>query len=801
MRRLRQAIAVLLIIFFAGSVFAQQIAPAVPGYQSPSGQQSFQGLTPQQIQQPQPVQQTQPQQSAVARQPSQEKPSVFEMYVSDRPVEITEKQFEIIKKFEGITFSYTSRITNIGNIAVPVKIVKSLEKLEGISIPALADIDAGYLIGTPDAIFSAFRIFGITTGFDVSTSVRQFGYELFRQPPSTFAPVDRVPVGPDYVIGPGDEIRVTIWGNIEGQFNLVVDRDGHISLPKVGILGVTGLTFKELKELLHKEFSKYYTGFEMNVSMGALRTIRVYIVGNAEKPGSYTISSLSTLVNALLEAGGPSKKGTMRNIQLKRNGRTVVNFDMYDLLLKGDKTKDIRLMPEDVIFIPPVGPLVAIAGNVKNPAIYELRGESKFNDLVEMAGGFTATAFKGRIQVQRIENHSFKTVFEGDFIDIEKNLEKNFTLKDGDLVKIFSILETKNTVTVTGAVANAGEYGIAPGVTRIKDVIALSGGLVSYASNQAELTRLKVTQSGPQTERFNIDISKAMAGDAEHNIPFEINDYLFVRAVPEWQTNYKVNVQGEVKFPGTYTVKKGERLSSLIERAGGYTERAHLRGAVFMRERVRELQQKNLEEMITRLERELFSVGVAQASVIASQEEAQAKKLETEQKQRFIESLRKLRATGRLSMRLAHLRLLKGSEYDIELEDGDNLYIPVANNVVNVTGSVMSHGSFIYSDNLDYKDYIEMSGGYSRYADQDNIYVLKVDGSAMKPRGGFISWSPFRSRWEMTAFGEAIKGIEPGDTIVVPEKIERIAWLREIKDITQILANVALTVGVFKALY
>jgi protein involved in polysaccharide export with SLBB domain len=750
MRRFKQAIAILLIIFFAGSVFAQQIAPQVPGYQSPSGQ-----LTPG-IQQPtgQPSPQGQPvlQQGA---QPSQ------------------------TMQFQQPAQPGTPAVQDIKPQPAQPAIQPSVSE-------KLSDFEQFISGKTP---------------LTVSTDIKQFGYNLFSQPPSSFAPVDKVPVGPDYVLGPGDEIKVTIWGNIEGQWNIVVDRDGHISLPKVGILGVTGLTFKELKELLHKEFSKYYTGFEMNVSMGALRTIRVYVVGNAEKPGSYTISSLSTLINALFEAGGPSKKGTMRNIQLKRNGRTVVNFDMYDLLLKGDKTKDVRLMPEDVIFIPSVGNLVAIAGNVRNPAIYELRGETKLSDLIHMAGGLTATAFKGRVQVQRIENHKFRTIFEGDLIDIEKNMEKDFVLKDGDLIKLFPVVEVKRTIIISGAVANPGDYGITPGLTTVKDVISLSGGVLYYASNQAELTRVKVTQEGPQTERFVIDIAKAASGDPQHNMALEISDYIFVRAVPEWQLYRIVNIQGEVRFPGTYTVKKGERLSSLIERAGGYTERAHLRAAVFMRERVRELQQKNLEEMITRLEREMFSVSSAQAAIIASQEEAQAVKLETEQKRRFIESLKNLRATGRLSMRLAHLRLLKGSEYDIELEEGDNLYIPVVNNVVNVTGSVMSHGSFIYSDNLDYKDYIEMSGGYSRYADQDNIYVLKVDGSAMKPRGGFISWSPFRSRWEMTTFGEAIKGIEPGDTIVVPEKIERIAWLREIKDITQILANVALTVGVFKALY
>ena len=490
----------------------------------------------------------------------------------------------------------------------------------------------------------------------------------------------------------------------------------------------------------------------------------------------------------------------MRDVQLKRRGKTVARFDIYDFLLKGDKTRDIRLMPEDVIFIPSVGPLVAIAGNIKNPAIYELKGESKLSDVLSMAGGLTATAFKGRVQVQRIENHKFRTIFEGDLIDIDRHLEKDFVVQDGDLVKVFAVVDTKNTIMISGPVANPGEYGITPGVTRIRDIIALSGGTLYYASKDAELTRIKVTQSGPQTERLPIDLSRAVQGDPQHNITMEINDYLFIRSVPEWDLYKTVTVGGEVKYPGVYTVQKGERLSSLLERAGGYTDKAYLRGAVFTRVRVRELQQKNLEEVSVRLERELLSAGASQMSAAISREEIEAKRAEYEQKQKFIDTLKRLKATGRFTIRLAHLRLLKGSEYDIELEEGDILHIPSAINVVNVAGSTMFQGSFLYSENLSYKDYIEMSGGYTRNADESNVFILKADGSAMKPKSS-IFWNSNRSRWEIAALGETVKEVEPGDTVVVPEKIERVAWLRDIKDITQILANVALTAGVFKALY
>ena len=195
----------------------------------------------------------------------------------------------------------------------------------------------------------------------------RFGLDFFRRAPSTFAPVTAVPVGPDYVIGPGDEIRISLWGMVEGQWNVAVDRDGNLNLPRAGVIGAAGMTFSQLQDAIKKEYSRYYTDFDLNVTMGQLRTILVYVVGNARRPGAYTVSSLATLVNALVVSGGPNQTGSMRNIHVRRNGEIVTTFDMYDMLLEGDTSKDIRLMPGDVIFIGEVGPLVGVVGNVKGP--------------------------------------------------------------------------------------------------------------------------------------------------------------------------------------------------------------------------------------------------------------------------------------------------------------------------------------------------------------------------------------------------------------------------------------------------
>lgn len=777
--KLKQFKAIPFIFLFTGSVYAQQIQTSTLGSaMQPLGQQpSLQQPFPQQVQptiSQQPVQipaaqEVKPQQPLP--QPSVERTSEFERYISEK-IEITDVQFDILKKIGGVDFSYTAKPLSTGKVAVPVKIVKRSET-------QTSDVDAGFLIGMPEAISNAFQTLSIRSSFVVSTDIKQFGYDLFRQPPSTFAPVDKVPVGPEYVIGPGDEIRVTVWGKVEGQWSVVVDRDGSVPLPKVGILGVTGLTFKELKELLSKEFSKYYTGFEMNVSMGALRSIRVYVVGNAERPGAYTVSSLSTIVNALFEAGGPGKTGSMRDIQLKRNGKTVVNFDMYDFLLKGDKTWDVRLMPEDVIFIPPVGTLAAVAGSVNNPAIYELKGEVKISQLIEMAGGLSVMAFKGRVQIERISDNSRQVVFESNLDDIR---DKEVGIQPGDVVKVFQIVEDRRTVRLSGAVHREGEYGFRQGMT-VRDMIYMAGGLRYYAyKKEAELTRVHVTEKGPETEKIMVNIEKVLAGEPDSNIPLKEDDYLFVRNVPEWQLYRTVSLSGEVKYPGVYTIKKGERLSSLIERVGGFTEKAYLKGAAFTRESVRELQQKNLNDAVDRLEQQMLSQAAVSAQTALSPEEGQQQRAVAEQQRAIITKMRAAKAQGRMVIRLDEIERFKSSAYDIELEDGDTLTIPERPNSIQVIGSVYNSTAFVYDPKATLSSYVDKAGGTTKYAEEKDIFVLKSDGSAVARRQSGMFFMSSR--------------LDPGDTVVIPEKVERVVWMREIKDMTQILYQIAVTAGV-----
>ncbi len=294
-----------------------------------------------------------------------------------------------------------------------------------------------------------------------------FGANLFRDVPSTYSPVEQVPVTADYVIGPGDVLRVRVWGQIAFSANLKVDRAGSIYLPKVGEVHVAGLRFSDLDQHVRSAISRVYRNFEMSVDLGELRSIQVFVVGHARTPGAYTISSLSTILNALFASGGPSTQGSMRHILLKRDNQTVTDFDFYDLLLNGDKSKDARLLTGDVIFIPPVGPQVAIAGSVRKPAIYEVTANSTIGQLLQYAGGASSAASGARISLERISGHQSREAME---VAMDSPGLAT-TLQDGDLVRVLSIVPRfDKTVTLRGNLANPGRFAWHSGM-RLSDLI------------------------------------------------------------------------------------------------------------------------------------------------------------------------------------------------------------------------------------------------------------------------------------------------------------------------------------------
>ncbi|HSY35018.1 MAG TPA: SLBB domain-containing protein [Acidobacteriaceae bacterium] len=302
-----------------------------------------------------------------------------------------------------------------------------------------------------------------------------FGANLFRRVPSTFAPLNMTPVPSDYVIGPGDELRVRVWGQVNFQANLQVDRAGEVYLPQVGPVHVAGMPFSELDGHLRKAIGRVYRNFDLTADIGQIRAIQVYVAGQARRPGVYTVSSLSTLVDTVFASGGPSIQGTMRHIELRRGSEVVTDFDLYALLVRGDKSKDVKLLPGDVIFIPAVGAEVAITGSVRTPAIYELREGESLDGLIADAGGVSAVAAEARVSIERISEHHDRFAME---VAYDANGLKT-PLADGDLVHVYSIVPRyQKTVTLRGNIANPGRFAWHAGM-RVSELIPDKDSLVT----------------------------------------------------------------------------------------------------------------------------------------------------------------------------------------------------------------------------------------------------------------------------------------------------------------------------------
>jgi len=809
----------------------------------------------------------------------------------------------------------------------------------------------------------------------------QFGYSFFRPDAQDFAALTDVPVGPDYVLGAGDRLILTLWGSVEGAHELEVNRSGEIVLPKVGAVKVAGITYGQLPKFLHGQLSRILRDFQLNVTMGKLRLIKVYLVGEVTAPGDYNISSLSTLLNALSAAGGPTRNGSLRSIAIKREGRVIETVDLYDFFLHGDKSRDIRLQPGDTIFVPSVGPVVGIAGNVRRPAIFELKNEKTLKDALALADGIVSTGYLQRLQISRIEAHDKKIVTDVslDSKTSGKSLEEltaSIAIKDMDLVKIFPIdITVRDQAKLEGHVLRPGLYTLKPGM-RVKDLIGTDNLLPEYFPDSIEITRLVppelqpekiylnleramqgdegdnilltefdavriysrsemeeapfVTVSGevnrPGSYRLNknervadlvqeggnlkrqgyakkveirrlrygkdrivphsiyVDLEEALKGNLEQNIllePFDEvvvkkwdhedprvvritgevqrpgeyrlvdgmtiadlvveagnlkktaylknaeiirlkitggsvtsypisvsleealqgepranvklvdQDEVMVRRIPEWmeETDRYVILKGEVQFPGAYPIFKGERLSSVLRRAGGYTDKAFLKGGKFTRRSVRELQQRRMDEVIARTEQDLARKQQELASVATSKEELDATRATLEGMRASLEKLKTVKAEGRMSIKITGIDELTRSYYDLELQGGDTLEIPQSTNSVLVFGEVYNPTTVVHIPGENLGFYLKKAGGPTVNGEEDEMYVIRADGTV-------------ESRKQKASFfydGFKRMNLDPGDTVVVPQAIEKVAWMRDLKDIAYIIGQTALAAGVVLA--
>lgn len=605
-----------------------------------------------------------------------------------------------------------------------------------------------------------------------ATPLRQYGYSLFSGNVSTFAPVDNVPVGPDYVVGPGDDLFINVWGPADSFLIRTVDRNGRIILPKVGDLQVWGLTFSQAERLIREQLSRYFRGYQTSVTMGRLRTVRVHVVGEVCQPGSFVLSSLSTLTNALFSAGGPTKLGSLRDVRLLRNGHTVGTLDLYEFLQRGDRTRDYRLESGDTIFVPTIGEVAAVAGEVKRPAIYEIRGDVRLADLIEMAGGVTPSSHLKRVQIVRSLPSAERVTIDVDLTDyyLKQNAESNPPVNDGDLVLIHrSDPRIYNTVKVDGAVKYPGVYELKP-MMRVSQLLPSAKLLPEAFPDRVEITRRRPDLS---IEIIQVNLKKAWSGDADQDPLLRPLDEIAVRT--ELRAVRTATLSGQVVRPGTYTIAEGEWLSSVLERAGGFTERAHLKGAIFTRASLRKVEQEQLDSFVKMQEQRILAA--ASTAVVGGETGEAALSAQTIQARLgLLRALAKRVAVGRMVVRLAPPEKLKNGSDDIVLIDGDSLEIPEPNSSVLVVGAVRNSTSVSYLQGANLEYYVHRVGGFSREADKKEVHLVKADGSALS---GFAN----------------VRSVESGDTIVVPPREEtRVRVLPTIRDSLSILASTLTTV-------
>lgn len=700
----------------------------------------------------------------------------------------------------------------------------------------------------------------------VGRTLPLFGQSLFEQPPSTFAPNDRMQVPSDYVVGPDDELQIHIWGQLNADLRVVVDRSGQIYIPRVGQISVAGIHYSELQERLRNEILKLFHNFNLTVNIGRLRSIQIFVVGKARYPGNYTVSSLSTLVNTVFASGGPTPQGSLRDVQIQRDGKTITHLDFYELLIKGDKSKDVRLQSGDVLYFPPVGHLVAIAGSVNTPAIYEVKPDSSLSDLIDIVGGLSTVADSTKVTVERIGGHQMRSVLE--FPIDARSLA--LPLNDGDIVRVFSIVPRfNNAVTLRGDVVNPGRFPWKAGM-RVRDLIPNAEALMTrpYWLGRAAMTdgrsteypirslRTTVNPASPSSPRspnssnpqissdqpaedtmqptqgdrdhsngkdsstqggqknsnsetltadlhraspeinwnyaiiqrvnpldlsvrlLSFDLGKAvLEGDPANNLELQADDIITVFSqsdvsVPQSLRARYIRLEGEVVRAGVYKAEEGELIRDVLKRAGGLTRDAYVYGTQFTRESARLEQQKSIDELTRTLDSEILQAELAGATPPQGQEQA------------LIARLRDAKATGRVVLTLKPTASTIDAYPPIAVEDNDHIVIPHLPSTVSVVGTVYNSGSFVFDSRRKVGDYLKMAGKGKPHSDMHHAFVLRADGTvvASKAVNGLFSGDKF----------EALR-LYPGDQIVVPSKIPTGAFVRGLKDWSQITSQLAIT--------
>lgn len=524
--------------------------------------------------------------------------------------------------------------------------------------------------------------------------IRRFGAELVTPQPQD-PPVESNPlVPPDYTIKSGDEIVVTLWGSVDADVRAVVDRSGRITIPRVGPVLVAGVRLADLPATISQRVGQVFKNFQLSTSLGALRAQRIYVTGFVARPGAYNVSPLASLTQALLQAGGPSAAGSFRMIELRRGRERVAEVDLYEFLLRGDRSADRLLQPDDVIHVGPLGTQVAAIGSVNRPAVFELKTGETVADLLRMAGGFSTVADRSRLAVERLDERAGARI-----VQLGMPAAAGAALMTGDVVRAFSAVDV---------------------------------------------------------------------------------------ALPVQRQNKRVRIEGEVARPGEYVLPPDSTVVDALVAAGGMTPAAYPFGAEFTRESVRAAQQLNYDRALRDLEVDLARSATTQRAANASEEAAQLSTRDAANT-RLLASLRALRPTGRIVLQLTP----RSRELPpLLLEDGDRLLVPAMPTSVGVFGSVYNGGNYLFAEGRLLGDYMRLAGGPTRGADPGSTFVIRANGSVVSARQeGGNSW--------IRSGSDALTSVraEPGDTVFVPEEINKTTFVQAAKDWTQILYQFGLGIA------
>ncbi len=829
---------------------------------------------------------------------------------------------------------------------------------------------------------------------------QRFGMTMFNSQISTFAPVDNAPVPENYRLGPDDILLLQLFGKQNSSEELIVGRDGSVNLPEIGPVNVSGLSVSQASDVIANKVREAMIGVDAAITMGKLRTINIFVAGEAKTPGMFAVSALTTVTQSLYLAGGVSDIGSLRDIQVKRGGATVGRFDLYDLLLRGDSSGDIQLQHGDVVFVAPMKATVQVTGEIKRAAIYEVKSGETIDALLSMAGGTKAGAYPQSVVLERYNSNNLRDLLN---LDLTNPVNRQMALRDGDLLRIAETSpRIENVVTVAGAVVRPGFYAWQQGIRisdliksfwsdlhmtadldyalvvreinnagdvkvlqfsladainqpsgeanlslkprdtvlvfhhandtvdreklsayireqikqrynlpanvkwtaeddlsskafqsmlqydtqmannqgqagksatagdlriidaqatlttdaavqplvgtpdlgrgalpaimqqmmlqlyRDKNILALSASfnrtellypllqklknqvrrgadplivsvngevkvpgeypltegatvasLIAAASgltesaflNRAELTRASVAADTNSIEVNNIAVDLNKVFSKEDVVALQQRDRLNIFPIPDWNINRTIEIRGEVKFPGRYTIQRGETLSNVLNRAGGLNRNAFMAGAIYTREDIKERERVQTKKLAAQLRADIATKSLSESGIKSTPQDALF----------MIKQLEEQPPVGRLVIDLPAI-LAGQPDYDVQVQDGDLLYVPRVDNTISVVGEVQHASSHRYQQNLSVDDYLKLAGGTRKRADEERVYVIKADGSVMMPE---------QNGW----FAIEKMNLEPGDTVVVPVDTEYKDNLTLWAQVTQIFYQSAVAIA------